>query len=45
MVYLNGRYIYYIPDAFKNEDGEISLVLFEPKLDFIDKDSDLKEDN
>ena len=35
MAYLNGKYIYYIPDAFKNEDGEISLVLFEPKLDFI----------
>lgn len=45
ILYLNGKYIYYIPDAFKNENGEISLVLFEPKLDFIDKDSDLKEDN
>lgn len=33
--YLNGRYIYYIPDA-DNKDGNISLILFEPKLDIED---------
>lgn len=35
ITYFNDRYVYYIPDA-KNymEDGNISLVLFEPKLDF-----------
>ena len=42
--YFNGKYIYYIPDAYKNEDGNISLVLFEPKLDFIE-DKDLKNTN
>ena len=31
--YFNKRYVYYIPDAFKDENGNISLVLFEPKLD------------
>ena len=35
LTYINDRYMYYIPDA-KNymEDGNISLILFEPKLDF-----------
>jgi hypothetical protein len=32
LTYLNDRYVYYIPNA-KNENGNISLVLFEPKLD------------
>ena len=33
--YLNGRYIYHIPDA-DNEEGNINLILFEPKLDIED---------
>jgi hypothetical protein len=35
ITYFNDRYVYYIPDA-KNymESGNISLILFEPKLDF-----------
>ena len=33
IAYFEDRYIYYIPDAFKNENGNIELVLFEPKLD------------
>lgn len=33
--YINGRYVYYIPDAI-NSDGNIELVLFEPKLDMLD---------
>jgi hypothetical protein len=35
ITYFNDRYVYYIPDA-KNymENGNISLILFEPKLDF-----------
>jgi tRNA-2-methylthio-N6-dimethylallyladenosine synthase len=28
--------VYYIPDAYKNENGDISLVLFEPKVDYED---------
>ena len=35
--YFNGKYVYYIPDAFKNENGGISLVLFEPKLDVLEE--------
>lgn len=38
LTYFNGRYVYYIPDAFKHENGNISLVLFEPKLDFINEE-------
>jgi hypothetical protein len=30
--------VYYIPNAYKNENGNISLVLFEPKLDFDEKE-------
>lgn len=37
LVYINGKYVYYIPSAYKNENGNISLVLFEPKLDFVDE--------
>jgi len=32
--YLNGRYVYYIPTANTN-DGNIELILFEPKLDML----------
>ena len=42
LTYINGKYAYYIEDAYKNEDGNISLVLFEPKLDFIEDEG---EDN
>jgi hypothetical protein len=28
--------VYYIPDAYKNENGNIDLVLFEPKIDYED---------
>jgi hypothetical protein len=31
--YINNKYVYYIPDAYRNNNDEISLVLFEPKLD------------
>jgi hypothetical protein len=34
ITYINDKYVYYIPNAYKNENGNISLVLFEPKLDF-----------
>lgn len=34
LAYINSRYVYYIPDAYKNNNNEITLVLFEPKLDF-----------
>jgi hypothetical protein len=30
--YLNGRYVYHIPNAV-NENGNINLILFEPKLE------------
>lgn len=43
LVYLNGRYSYYIPDAFKNENGNIELVLFEPKLDIIQDEGKIEE--
>lgn len=37
--YFNGKYVYYIENA-KNTGTNISLILFEPKLDFIeDKDT------
>ena len=36
LTYINGRYVYYIPDAYKNENGNIDLVLFEPKIDYED---------
>ena len=42
LTYINGKYVYYIKDAYRNEDGNISLVLFEPKLDFIENEG---EDN
>lgn len=32
--YLNDRYVYYIPTA-KTNDGNIELILFEPKLDML----------
>lgn len=35
LVYLNGRYVYYIPNAINN-NGNIELVLFEPKLDYLE---------
>lgn len=34
LVYLNGSYGYYIPSSYENSDGNIKLVLFEPKLDY-----------
>ena len=40
LTYIDGKYVYYIPGAEKNDNGNIDLVLFEPKLDFID-DADL----
>ena len=43
--YTNDRYIYYIPDAYKNENGDIKLVLFEPKLDFDEKKDAIEENN
>ena len=42
LTYIDGKYAYYIEDAYRNEDGNISLVLFEPKLDFIENEG---EDN
>ena len=36
LTYINDRYAYYIPDAYKNENGNIDLVLFEPKIDYED---------
>ena len=36
LTYINDRYVYYIPDAYKNENGNIDLVLFEPKIDYED---------
>lgn len=33
LVYLNGRYTYYIPNAINN-NGNIEMILFEPKLDY-----------
>ena len=36
LTYINDRYVYYIPDAYKNEHGNIDLVLFEPKIDYED---------
>ena len=36
LTYINDRYVYYIPDAYKNENGNIDLVLFEPKIDYPD---------
>jgi hypothetical protein len=35
LVYLNSRYVYYIPNAINN-NGNIELVLFEPKLDYLE---------
>lgn len=32
LVYLNGRYTYYIPNAINNSDGNIGMILFEPKI-------------
>lgn len=36
LTYNNGKYVYYIPNAKNNDNGNIDLILFEPKLDFID---------
>ena len=36
LTYINGKYVYYIPNAKNNDNGNIDLILFEPKLDFID---------
>ena len=36
LIYLDGKYMYYIPNAVNNKDGNIELVLFEPKLDYLD---------
>lgn len=36
LTYIDGKYSYYIPNAINNEDGNIELVLFEPKLEFDD---------
>ena len=35
--YFNNKYVYYIPDAYRNENGEIVLVLFEPKIDLVNQ--------
>lgn len=40
LIYLDGRYSYYIPSAYKNEDGNIVLVLFEPKMDYQEDSTD-----
>ena len=34
LTYIDGRYVYYLPTAENGSDGVISLVLFEPKLDY-----------
>lgn len=36
LTYFNGKYVYYIPDAYDNSNGNITLVLFEPKMDYED---------
>ena len=41
--YINGKYVYSIPGA-KNEDNNIKLVLFEPKLDYYDSSDKLASD-
>lgn len=40
LVYLNGTYGYYIPSSYRNSDGNITLVLFEPKLDYQEQSTD-----
>jgi hypothetical protein len=37
--YFNGRFVYYIKDAYRNENGKISLVLFEPKIETLEEDA------
>lgn len=37
LAYINGKYVYYIPDAYKSDNGNIDLVLFEPKIDYPDE--------
>lgn len=37
IAYLNKRYVYYIEDAYTNSNGNIDLVLFEPKLSNIEE--------
>jgi hypothetical protein len=37
LTYIDDRYVYYIPDAYSNNDGNIELVLFEPKIDYIEE--------
>ena len=34
LTYIDDRYVYYLPTAENGSDGVISLVLFEPKLDY-----------
>jgi hypothetical protein len=45
LTYINGRYVYYIPDAYKNENGNIDIVLFEPKIDILETDGEIKDNN
>lgn len=41
LIYIDGKYVYYIPGAENNDNGNIDLILFEPKLDIIE---DVDED-
>ena len=36
LTYIDGKYVYYIPGAKNNDNGNIDLILFEPKLDIIE---------
>jgi hypothetical protein len=36
IAYINKRYVYFIEDAYRNENGNIDLVLFEPKITHIE---------
>lgn len=44
LVYINGKYSYYIPDAINNSDGNIDLVLFEPKLDINEREGSIEKE-
>lgn len=41
LAYIDGKYVYYIPSAKNNDDGNIDLILWEPKLDIINIDEEL----
>jgi hypothetical protein len=36
LTYIDGKYVYYIPGAENSDNGNIDLILFEPKLDIIE---------